>query len=281
MRLPDRSYGTPRRMGPTLPVACLLIMVALSSCLKEEEATPIDNDPQAVVEAYLLPGSPIVVRVKREVPFQEVDDGSGLGGLFITVGHGTSVDTLFDEGNGIYSGATMVAQSEQYALQFDFNERRVTSVTDIPISPVGFGISASYLEIPVLEPGNGPPSGGFSFPDPIEVTWQNPGTAYHLVVVECIEDDPQQIADSDAPVRPRFRTEPTTNTEAELSFRDFTYFGTHRIILYRLNADYAALYLDNGANSQNLTTPQTNIVNGLGIFTGVNTDTLFLEVQEQ
>jgi hypothetical protein len=50
------------------------------------------------------------------------------------------------------------------------------------------------------------------------------------------------------------------------------------LILYHLNADYAALYNDTGNSSQNLTNPTTNIENGLGIFTGINADTLLLNV---
>lgn len=263
----------------TVPVAAVLLM----GCVKEGAEQPVDYDPQAVVEAYLLPGSPISVRITREMPFQEQDTANGIAGLVVVVEHAGTLDTLTDEGAGDYWGdsAHAVTASGTYSLHFAYNGRTVSGTTTIPAAPMGLGLSATTLQIPVLDMSSGPPSGGITFPDPIDVTWQNPEAAYHLVVVECIEADPETIADSDAPVRARFRTEPTTNTEAQLSFRDFTYFGTHRVILYRLNADYAALYLDNGANSQNLTTPQTNIVNGLGIFTGVNTDTLLLEVVEQ
>jgi hypothetical protein len=44
--------------------------------------------------------------------------------------------------------------------------------------------------------------------------------------------------------------------------------------------DYASLYSENSTSSQNLTNPSTSIVNGYGIFTGLNADTLYLNVLE-
>jgi hypothetical protein len=61
---------------------------------------------------------------------------------------------------------------------------------------------------------------------------------------------------------------------------DFQYYGTHRIILYHVLPDYATLYDSNSTSSQNLSNPSTSILNGYGIFTGLNSDTLFVEVTE-
>lgn len=60
----------------------------------------------------------------------------------------------------------------------------------------------------------------------------------------------------------------------------FSYYGTHQIILFKLNSEYAALYENSGTTSQSLTVPPTSIVNGYGIFTGINSDTLYIEVVE-
>jgi hypothetical protein len=278
------AQGTGHRQRANMPWPVLAAIAFLApACMKEDGQEAVDNALQAVVEAYLSPGGPIAVRITRETPFQEQGLDNGIPGLLVTIEHEGAIDTLTDAGGGDYQGGpASTATTDAYTLRFAYNGHEVSGTTTLPPAPQGFVLSANTLEIPVIDMGSGPPSGGApSFPDPIDVDWQNPDAAYHLVLVECIESDPEQIADSDAPVRPRFRTEPTTDVQAQLSFRDFTYYGTHRVILYRLNADYAALYMDNGANSHNLTTPRTNIVNGLGIFTGVNTDTLFLDVQEQ
>jgi hypothetical protein len=55
----------------------------------------------------------------------------------------------------------------------------------------------------------------------------------------------------------------------------------HNVILMHVNPDYAALYRSSGSTSQNISTPPTSITNGLGVFTGVNADTLKFEVKQR
>jgi hypothetical protein len=62
--------------------------------------------------------------------------------------------------------------------------------------------------------------------------------------------------------------------------QEFQYFGKHRLILYHVLPDYASLYSENSTSSQNLTNPSTSIMNGYGIFTGLNSDTLYFTVNE-
>jgi len=53
------------------------------------------------------------------------------------------------------------------------------------------------------------------------------------------------------------------------------------LVLYHLNEEYAMLYATSGNSSTDLTSPSTNISNGFGIFTGMSTDTLFLQVYKK
>lgn len=263
------------------PPLLFFVPLLFAACTKEEAAEV--EQAQVVVESYLSPGQAIQVRLTEEVPFAESGSISPVDGLVVIIEHDGGTDTLHGSGNGTYTGPVdLAAQAgSSYSLRFTFSEAEVSATTTVPASPNGFALSTSTLEIPVIDFSSGPPTSPPVFPDPITLSWNNPDQAYHLVVVENMETDPEPIGEEDAPRRPSFRIEPTTANATELSFRSFSYFGSHRIILYRLNADYAALYLDSGSNSQNLATPQTNIVNGLGIFTGINSDTLMLEVVEQ
>lgn len=151
----------------------------------------------------------------------------------------------------------------------------------IPPKPDGFIASTSSIAIPQFSPG----SGTFpTFPDPIELGWENPDGAYYLIVVENLETDPEAIfednGDTNRPPRPTFRSEPEQTNTFEIGFQNFQYYGAHRVILFRLNAEYASLYDDNGNSSQNLTAPYSNVVGGLGIFTGLNADTLMVTVSK-
>ena len=263
------------------PLLLFYFPLLFAACTKEEAAEV--EQAQVVVESYLSPGQAIQVRLTEEVPFAESGSLSLVDGLVVLLEHDGGTDTLQGTGNGTYTSSVDLAAQvgSSYSLRFTFSEAEVRATTAVPPAPNGFALSTTTLEIPVIDLSNGPPTSPPVFPDPIALSWNNPDQAYHLAVVENMETDPEPIGDEDTPRRPSFRLEPTTANTSELSFRSFSYFGTHRIILYRLNADYAALYLDNGSNSQNLATPQTNIVNGLGIFTGINSDTLLLEVVEQ
>lgn len=272
----NRTCRPPRAL--LLPLLPLLLA---TGCTKE--GTQDEERLQPVVESYLLPGRPVRVKITEEVPYSESGGLTPLNGLLVLIEHQGTLDTLQGAGDGWYEGSASlpIEAGASYALRFSHQGSEVSATTTVPPAPSGLSMSANTLEIPEMDFGDSPPTTLPEFPDPITLEWNNPDLAYHLVVVQNIEEDPVRIGSSDAPERPSFRTEPTTVNTADLNFGSFSYFGTHRIILYRLNADYASLYLDNGTNSQDLATPQSNIVNGLGIFTGINSDTLLLEVVEQ
>ena len=106
------------------------------------------------------------------------------------------------------------------------------------------------------------------------------------VVIENIEDNPEFVNDllaefqANGNARRFFQiTEPEiSDFYAINALRDLTQFGTYRIIVYRVNPEYAALYETAGTSSISIASPPSNIENGLGIFTGVSSDTVYLEV---
>ena len=102
------------------------------------------------------------------------------------------------------------------------------------------------------------------------------------MIVENMETTLDPIRSFGTNARPgnRFKKTPTNSSEAEVRAMEFQYYGKHRIILYHVLPDYAKLYEANSTSSQNLSNPSTSIVNGYGIFTGLNSDTLYLQVKE-
>ena len=122
--------------------------------------------------------------------------------------------------------------------------------------------------------------------DAIEVVWDNSEGDYYYVVIENIEDNPEFVNDllaefqANGNARRFFQiTEPEiSDFYAINALRDLTQFGTYRIIVYRVNPEYAALYETAGTSSISIASPPSNIENGLGIFTGVSSDTVYLEV---
>ena len=273
-------------MNKKIIISIVIITMLLSACKKE--ITPAYQD-KPIVESYLSNGDTLSVKVSRQVPFSTESatySKDDINNLNITVTFNNNQYLLSPMGSGLYKAISpllIVNENNKYDLSFDFNNSTVTASTTIPIKPNNYTQSVTSIAIPQMT--GTPPSGGTmpTFPDPVKLTWTNTDNSYYLVVIQCIESDPVSINDigSDGPPAMIFRNKPSQSSGYEISSRNFNYYGAHRLILFHLNPDYASLYDDAGTSSQNLTNPSTSITNGLGIFTGVNSDTLLINVTKQ
>ena len=250
-------------------------------------------DARPVVQAYLVPGQPISVQVTKQIPF--VDDTTGQGqpinGLALSITNAAKTYPLQTLGNGTYQsgGDITVKTGQTYQLDFDYTGRHVSGSTVIPSRPVSFSASQTEIYRTAISPGMGG-SGGFGnqAATPVRLTWANPTGEYYFVVVDNIEASPVAIINRpNNPAVPatnanrRFRSQPVQSDFTNIQPQSFQYFGRHRVVLFHLNPDYAALYKQNSTSTQNVSTPPTTLTNGLGLFTGINTDTLYLAVKPQ
>lgn len=248
-------------------------MLLISSCEKNESTPEFEDIP--VIEAYLHAGKKFELRVSRQIPFSSDPAFSedDISQLSIIVNAQNQNYQLLSVGNGVYQSDALIIDSDtEYKVAFLYNNKNVEAITNIPAKPSGLNISANEI---IIETGTFPPV----MPEPIDVSWQNDDNSYYLIVVENIETDPELINENGAGGM-TFRNEPTQSNNYQINSRSFSYVGTHRIILFHLNPDYAKLYDDSGNSSQNLTNPNSSIQNGFGIFTGINSDTLYLEVKK-
>jgi hypothetical protein len=265
----------------------LFVIISCSSLLlhvscKKSEVSEFTDIP--IIEAYLEPGNYFTVKIKRQIPFAEnvqysTDD---INNLTLTVSHNGGTHMLTPLGNGVYiDSSIIVAEGENYSVSFQFNSKFVSAYTFIPSKPQNMTQSATQIAIAKIDTTSGLLMQGTQ-PDPIQINWTNTNGAYYLILVENIESvlDPIRDFGDNTPPGNRFRKSPTNLGMEEIRAMEFQYYGTHRIILYHVLPDYATLYESNSASSQNLTNPSTSIVNGYGIFTGLNSDTLYVEVTE-
>jgi hypothetical protein len=270
--------------NPKIFIPITFFAIFIVSCSKE--TTPAYED-KPVVESYLYTGDTLYVKVSRQVPFSaedavySIDD---INKLDITAKYNNTSYLLTAQGNGLYKAITpllTVNQGDQYELEFSFNGKPVTASTLIPAKPMNYTQSVTEITI---ESFSGTPSGGTmpTFPDPVRLKWTTDDNSYYIVVIENIESNPQAINDFGGKEPPGniFRSKPTQSNSYSIESMQFKYYGRHRLILFHINPDYASLYDDSGSSSQNLTSPSTTITNGLGIFTGVNSDTLMLKVKK-
>ncbi|MFC2076767.1 hypothetical protein ACFLT7_06770 [candidate division KSB1 bacterium] len=107
------------------------------------------------------------------------------------------------------------------------------------------------------------------------VSWDNPTGELFFVTVENVEDDPLPVESRFKGMSFRFRSTPTTNDTFLVNRGQITHLGQHLARVYRINQEYADLYISRQQDSRDLNEPLSNIENGLGVFSAFNSDSLF------
>lgn len=260
-------------------ISVMTIIAGLTSCNKSGNSEFTDTP---IVESYLKPGEHPLVKISRQTPFSAsvTYSSDDIENLSIQIKNKSTSYVLTPIGDGQYIDSTLtVEEGERYDLSFNYNSRSVTAYTDIPAKPLNFEQSATSITIEQMTAG-GVPGERPTMPDPVFLTWDNVDNSYYIVVIENMELTLTAINDFGDKERPgnRFKKPPTTASGLRIQSMEFQYYGKHRLILYHVLPDYASLYSENQTSSQNLTNPSTSIMNGYGIFTGLNSDTLYISV---
>ena len=263
----------------TIPTLCALLLLG---CIKEENSSFFEDVP--VIEGYLLANDVLTLKISRQVPFLEGVEYSeeDINSLDISISDNNNTYLLSPIGEGQYVDSTLtIKEGGQYDLRFLFNDKEVTASTIIPDKPLSLKQSVSEITIRRVNPLNGLGAGFGNLPDPVELSWENSDASNYIVVVENIEENPEPILTGDQPPPSLFLNKPTQGSTYEIPFGSFSYYGTHRILLYHVNPDYALLYEDQETSSQNFSTPISGINNGFGIFTGISSEELLLEIKPE
>jgi len=256
----------------------------LAACKKETKVPAYNEEP--VISAYLFAGNCVSIKITAQIAVstETSSAGEGIDTLHVYVDDDSGSHLLMNMGDGVYADTTlMIGEGKQYSLHFVYKEKMISGTTLVPSAPQNFTQSVDELSVSKIEEGTMPTPGSFQMNDPISLNWSNDDQSYYMIIVENMESSPELIRDTTS-TRFRitsFRNEPAVTDQYQLRDQQFQYFGTHRLVLYHLNPDYAALYSGNSNSSQSLSNPTTNITNGVGIFTGISTDTLFLKVNKQ
>lgn len=260
------------------------VMAGLTACVERDNSEFTDIP---IVESYLQPGDCLRLNVSRQIPFSyNVNYSSDdINDLTITVTNNNIDYILTPLGDGNYIDSSLiVTQGERYDLFFIYNSKNVTAYTEVPSKPLDFTQSVKSISVVRMDSTSVPTGGGgmWEMPEPLKLTWINNDDSYYIVVIENMEEtlDPVRDFGEDKMPEWRFRKAPTTSSGIQMRPQEFQYFGNHRIILYHVLPDYASLYDENTKSSQNLNNPSTSIMNAYGIFTGLNGDTLYLNVDE-
>lgn len=245
----------------------IIPIVLICSCKKDD--TSATSKP--VVQAYLIPGTALTVRLYSQKSLSDTSQyGAALTGLKLSVSDGTNTINLTETAKGVYTYAdtSFIATGKTYTLSFVYNSVTVSAKTTM--LPKAQGFSTLYTTV------NYDASTTSGTPDTINrYTWQNPDSLNHVLVFIGLDG-------TSFPLNPYFNG--STNFEEDTKQKSvyyvlpriFPYYGHYHVLLYTVNQEYINLLKSNaaGANSQNLLNVPTNVVNGLGIFTAMQADTL-------
>lgn len=232
-----------------------------------------------VIEAYLSPGNPVTIKISHKIPYQAEQDSStiNLNHLEVYIISGNKEHKLISIGNGIYADSLSLLEvipDSMYKMRMIYNEHEVSSETIIPVKPTGVTISDTVISIYQFDPDN--PSN--THPSPVEITWTNADASYYLITAECLEENLIPIIKDSIPSNDIFASQPVTGNALNIQPMMFRYFGKNRIILYHINPEYSTFFMRQASNSQSFEEPPSNIENGLGIFTGINADTMYIRI---
>lgn len=259
----------------------LLALLYFSSCQPTLTAEFVDSP---VVESYIYANRIPLVQIRRLIPLRNdiTYSPDNLDSLEITLEDETDHSSVIlkNIGNGYYTDAHTIKSEHQYLLSFTYNNMPVTAETTVPKAPADMQLSSGTLEVPVFGQRPASLTKISELMNSVEVYWKNPDKDYFLVVTECIEPNPTYIRDTTYSSNPStsFRMDPTQDTVCRLTDRSFTYLGRHRVILFRLSPEYLLLLKTVSNNSQSLQEIRANIKNGFGIFSGMDSDTIQLNV---
>jgi hypothetical protein len=253
--------------------AWVILTLSIISCQK---TVIIGFHDKPVVESYLIADSIPTVKISKLVPFNTEMEFSDVdvSKLEVTITEQSTATkyTLSSLGEGNYkNNGLVISAGKSYLLSFVYNGVLVTASTTIPTKPNEVKFSALSLSIPQMgDPGSGGSFEPPKMPSPIDVVWTNDDQSYYLVVVKNIEPNKVTINAKNNGAADFLRIQPTITNQAQLNPQSFKYYGWHQIILYKIQPEYVLFFQQTSNSSLSLTEINANIVNGYGIFTGMN-----------
>lgn len=253
----------------------------LFSC--DEEPVNLEDIQEVVVEGYLAAGTSAQIRLTELIVFGNEDSLQTIDDAEVYISSDNETYSLEPIGDGFYKNEDLVFQAEAtYNLEFEYFGKTITASTFIPSKTEELSISESLIYRTQINDFTDLQNQ--DIPEPTEVTWTDPNDSYYFISLKNLEADPELVnnlfADNNIE-RPEIITPPeVTNTYFINQFRDITHFGNYEVIVFKVNPEYAELYQADDLNTNSFTEAATNIENGFGIFTGVNSDTILFEVKQ-
>jgi len=261
-------------------IKIIAISIALSSCEKDILVSSNTKDIP-VIQSFIIAGSDsIAVNVSTLKPYSNdtLDSVEPISGLKIYINN-----LLLTEGSiGKYyvkSQALTIEPNDTFTISLEHNNTKISSQTIIPSTPQNFSISTDSVSVKQMttKPEGGPNLSNFVN---LELTWDNPSKDYHFLAIEWLGTKriyTNTIISTDD-IKTKRITSANQDNAYNINQMELGLYGKYRAILYRINKEYYDLLETTNLNSNDMTNPPSNVKNGWGIFTAMNTDTIYFWV---
>lgn len=262
------------------PLFIFLIALSFFSCRDRE--TVLAKIDAIVVEGYLYANQPVTnFKVSNTISVaSENKEQTPIPDAQVTItSNGNSFVLQPSSVEGIYENKDLIPESgKTYELEVIFEGDTVTAITAVPYPPQNLKSSETEIAIEKVEDRA---NVNFSdLPEPIEISWEDGNSNYYLVSITNIEEDPELVNELfGTQGLPVISQEPEITTSFIIdSFQFFTHYGRYEVAVYRVNLEYVTLYESVDTGQGALTEIKTNVEGGLGIFTGVGSAKIEMNV---
>ncbi|MBB3058998.1 DUF4249 family protein [Mucilaginibacter gotjawali] len=261
-----------KRQLLTLALFLSFTAIIITACKKEST----DNSVYLpVVEGYLMPGHALSIKLYQQKSLTDTAKyGAAISGLQVYVSDGSTKVQLTESPKGTYtySDQTFLAEGKTYTLQFNYLTYAVSAKTVMPGKPTNF--ATQYGTVTLSSTTTSDPNTSNTTID--KLTWDNPDSLNHVLVFYNKNGADFPLSSFGGSRSANFELNTNRASYYNLTQATFSYYGHYTVTLLRVNQEFIDLIKSNTSNStsQNLTNIPTNVVNGYGIFTAMQADTL-------
>ena len=260
--------------------ALVFLLVLFLGCTKNSVLGP--DVELAVIRAYLYANDPVDdVQITSTLSLgSEETDGPPINDAAVWLVKGGQRYDLQpspgDSGYYAYPGADLgVNAGDIFEIHVDYFGQVASGTTVVPEAPKNANISGNTLYVPNLSTMED--MWNFTFDSTrhqVTVRWEDDPSSLFYVVIENLEANPDSVDVFGGGMMMggmrRFISSPMNFHEYRIMFQSVSFYGRHRIHVFRVNQEYADLYTSRQQDSRDLNEPLTNIQNGLGVFSAFN-----------
>lgn len=261
---------------------CLLVMAPwwLDGCGQSTDNTTTSD---TVVRGYLYAGEPVNdIQLTSSIAIGAADTvGPPVTDAIVRLTrNGVSYLLTSDTARPGYYTSTgsdlPVTSGDQFILSVLRAGQVVSASTTVPEKPLGITCSTDTLGVSLRAM-----FGNFKevySDDSVVVSWSGEEDDLYFTLLKNIDANPVAIT-TDTLRGFDFMSQPTSQTRYRVPVRQLRYTGLYRLLVYRVNQEYADLYRSRQQDNRTLNEPLTNIKNGLGVFSAFAADSVMFSVR--